>query len=280
MRLGFSKNFSTVDALTPAGQTPGSLAKTAQAVFGDLTLDFDGVDHGVGWSFGVLVNPTRWLAFGASYSGWTSPTFDGPVTIGAANVDNPNDLRAAAATVGYKLPHRLRVNLVVPPNVQWGINVTPTPRVEIGFDCRLWLYSLFKREVITPIYDPKEPGIIPLTEAQLSEDKGYTTSWQLNLGVLYRPMKKRRSLEIMGGIGYDKSPVPDQTFSLDNPSLDQAYAAIGLRDFIAKHWRIGVAYMFAAQLGRDIRSSQTSPPTNVRLQAWEHQPTFEVTYLR
>ncbi len=280
MRLGFSKNFSTVDALTPAGQTPGSLARTAQAVFGDLTMDFDGVDHGVGLSLGVLVNPTRWLAFGASYSGWTSPTFDGPVTIASLNVSNPSDLRAAAASVGYKLPQRLRVNLVVPPNVQWGINVSPTDRVELGFDCRLWLYSLFKREVITPIYDPKEPGIVPLTEAQLSEDKGYETSWQLNLGVLVRPMKKRRSLEIMGGVGFDKSPVPDRTFSLDNPSLDQAYAAIGLRDFVARHWRIGVAYMFAAQLARDITNSETSPPTNVRLRAWAHQPTFEVTYVR
>jgi long-subunit fatty acid transport protein len=280
MRLGFSKNFSTVDTLTPAGQAPGSLARTAQAVFGDLTLDFDGVDHGAGWSLGLLVNPTPWLAFGASYSGWTSPTFDGPARIGAVNVDNTDNLRAAAAAVGYKLPRRLHVTLVVPPNVQFGINVTPTPRVEIGFDCRLWLYTLFKREVITPIYDPKEAGAEPLTEAQLSEDKGYSTSYQLNLGLLVRPIKKRRSFEVMAGVGFDKSPVPDRTFSLDNPSLDQAYASIGLRDFVGGHWRIGIAYMFAAQLPRDITTSQTSPPTNVRISAWEHQPTVEIAYVR
>jgi long-subunit fatty acid transport protein len=280
MRLGLSRNFSTVDTLTPNGQPPGSLARTAQAVFGDLTLDFDGADSGAGWSLGILVNPTPWLAFGASYSGWTSPTFDGAARIGAVNIDNPDDLRSAAAAVGYKLPRRLRVNLVVPPNVQWGINVKPTDRVEIGFDCRLWLYSLFKREVITPIYDPNEKGTEPLSEAQLSEDKGYTTSWQLNLGVLFRPMKRRRSLEVMAGVGYDKSPVPDRTFSLDNPALDQAYASVGVRDLIGGHWRIGIAYMFAAQLPRDIKNSETSPPTNIRIYAWEHQPTFEVAYVR
>jgi long-subunit fatty acid transport protein len=279
MRLGFSRSFSTVDVLTPAGQSPGSLARTAQAVLGDLSLDFDGADHGAGWSLGVLLNPTRWLALGASYSGWTSPTFDGPVRIGAAYASSDN-LRDVASSVGYKLPRRLRVSLVVPPNVQWGLNVAPTDRVEIGFDCRLWLYSLFKREVITPIYDPTEPGGEPLSEAQLSEDKGYTTSYQVNLGVLFRPLRKRRGLELMAGVGFDKSPVPDRTFSLDNPSLDQAYAAFGVRDLIAHHWRLGISYMFAALLRRDITNSETSPPTNVRIQAWQHQPMFEIAYVR
>jgi long-subunit fatty acid transport protein len=280
MRLGLSKNFSTVDALTPAGQPPGTLARLAQAAFGDLTLNFDGIDHGAGWTLGVLVNPTKWLAFGASYSGWTSPTFDGEARIGDTNGDSPSALRSSAAAVGYKLPRRLHVSLVVPPNVQFGVNVTATDRVELGFDCRLWLYSLFKREVITPIYGPNDKGTEPLTEAQLSEDKGYQTSYQLNLGVLFRPLGKRRSLELMAGVGFDKSPVPDRTFSLDNPALDQAYGSIGVRDLIRKHWRVGIAYMLAAQLPRDITNSQTSPPTNVRIRAWEHQPTFEIAYVR
>jgi long-chain fatty acid transport protein len=280
MRLGLTKNFSTVDALTPAGQPPGSLAKTAQAVLGDLNMDFSGSDSGAGWSLGILVNPTRWLALGASYSGWTSPTFDGPVTIGATNVNSSADLRSVATAVGYKLPRRLHVSLVVPPNVQWGMNLTPSDRVEIGFDCRLWLYSLFKKEIVNPIYDPNEPGAEPLTEAQLSENKDYTTSYQVNFGILFRPVKKRRSLEIMAGVGFDRSPVPDRTFSLDNPSLDQAYAAVGVRDLVGRHWRIGVSYMFAALLARDITNSQTSPATNVRIHAWEHQPTFEIAYIR
>jgi long-subunit fatty acid transport protein len=280
MRLGLAKNFSTVDALTANGQPPGALAKTAQAVLGDLNMDFSGTDNGAGWSLGVLVNPTRWLALGASYSGWTSPTFDGPLNLGASNVESSADLRSVATAVGYKLPRRLHVTLVVPPNVQWGMNLTPSDRVEIGFDCRLWLYSLFKKEVVTPIYDPNEPGAEPLTEAQLSEDKNYTTSYQVNFGVLFRPLKRRRSLEIMAGVGFDKSPVPDSTFSLDNPSLDQAYFGVGVREVLGRHWRIGVAYMFAAQLERNITNSQTSPPTNARIKAWEHQPTFEIAYIR
>jgi hypothetical protein len=169
---------------------------------------------------------------------------------------------------------------VVPPNVQWGINAKATDRVEIGFDCRLWLYSLFKREVITPIYDPREPGAAPFTAAQLSEDKGYTTSYQVSLGVLVRPVVRRRSLELMAGVGFDKSPVPDRTFSLDNPSLDQAFGSVGVRDFVGGHWRIGVAYMLSALLPRNITTSETTPPTNVRMHAWEHQPTFEIAYVR
>jgi long-subunit fatty acid transport protein len=277
MRLSYTRNFSTADTLTPAGQRPDATTRAAQAYLGDLNMDFAGTDNGVGWSLGLLLNPTRWLALGASYSGWTSPTFDGPVRIGATNTD---DLGTFANALGYKLPKRLRVGMVVPPNVQWGLNLTPREWIEIGFDCRLWLYSLFKRQVVTPIYDPKEPGAEPLTEASLSQDKGYSTSWQVSFGVLVRPLARRRGLELMAGIGFDKSPVPDATFTLDNPALDQLYAAVGVRDRLTPHWRLGLSYMFVALSPRDITTSETSPPTNVRISGWGHQPMVELVYER
>src|SRR5262245_1297772 len=118
----------------------------------------------------------------------------------------------------------------------------------------------------------------PLSEAALTKDKGYSTSYQLNLGMLVRPLRSRPSLELMIGIGWDKSPVPDRSFALDSPSYDQIFGAVGFRERLGRSVRIGLGYSVTAFLQRDIRTSETSPPTNVRSSAIGHAPSLEVSY--
>jgi long-subunit fatty acid transport protein len=279
MRLSYGQKFSTIDALTPIGQAPSDMTRLAQILLGDLQVDYTGTDSGVGWTLGAIASPTDWLSLAFVYAGWTTPHFDGPVTIIGLDTaqQTPEEVTALAGKFGYKLPTRLIVQMPIPPTVQWGVNLKPRDWIEVGLDARLWLYHLFDQQKITPIYEPG-PGTEPLTEAGLSKPKHYSDSWQLCLGLLLRPLERHRSLELMGGVGFDKSPVPDETFSLDSPSLDQIFGSLGVREVVKEHFRIGASYVFTYYMPRNITNSQTWPPTNARVSGMSHLPTVEVTY--
>lgn len=286
LSLGFSQKFSTIDILTPEGEDPDLSAALAQAMIGDLRIDYQGEDWGFGWGAGVLYRPFDWLAAGAGYGGWTSASFRGPVEVSALGSEiigspptTPEKLKPLVNSLGYKLPVRLRVDMPIPPVLQAGVAVKPLPWLELAVDGRLWLYTLFERQIMRPRYDPDEPGEEPLTEESLSKDKNYSNSYEIAVGALVRPFTSLRQLELMIGLAFDKSPVPNKTFSIDNPSMDQAIISVGARMILAETWKVGVAYMLITYMGRDVKNSQTSPPTNVRLKGRSHIPTLEVEYL-
>jgi len=168
------------------------------------------------------------------------------------------------------------VEMAIPPVVQFGVNLEPVPWLEVGFDVRWWFYSVFQEQAMTPIYDPDTEGEEPLSADGLSRDKDYSDSFEVALGVLVRPLTAWRELELMAGVAFDKSPVPDKTFSIDNPSMNQAIVSGGFRTRLGEHLQVGVAYMLINYLERDITTSESSPPVNVRVCGRSHIPTVEV----
>ncbi len=287
MRLGYAQKYSTADLLTAAGEKPGTLEVMAQRTLGDLLLDYTGVDHGFGWGVGVLVNPTDWLAVGLGYSGWTSATFEGDVTLeslgssqnAASKALADEELRKNAGGLGYKLPRSLEVDMAIPPAFMAGLGVRPTWWLELGFDLRWWFYSIFEEQRMAPGYDPDDKGEEPISAEALSKDKNYKDSFEVAFGALFRPFASYRGLELMAGVAYDRSPVPDETFSIDNPSMNQAIVSAGIRNTFGEHWRVGLAYMLINYLGRDVTTSTASPPVNVRVRGRSHIPTLEVEYI-
>jgi long-subunit fatty acid transport protein len=57
MRITIKRKLSIIAALTPAGQQPSGNAVLGQNGIGDITMDYTGVDHGVGWGASVLLTP-------------------------------------------------------------------------------------------------------------------------------------------------------------------------------------------------------------------------------
>ena len=97
--------------------------------------------------------------------------------------------------------------------------------------------------------------------------------------MLVRPLSSYRVLELMMGTFYDQSPIPDETFTMDNPSLSQIALSWGVRTTLAHHWRVAASYMVIWYLQRDVTTSETSPPTNARGKGIAHIPGLELEYV-
>lgn len=280
MAISLAQKLSPANMLTPQGEAPGVMAKLAQVLLGDIRLDYSGTDHGVGWGAGLLLTPLPWLDIGLSYSGATPAAFSGDVTLEALGLaeEQRGQLGELAGRLGYKLPRALQIEMAIPPSLAGGINVALGPAVELGLDLRFWLYNLYDRQTITPVYDDDEAGEPAITEEMLSRDKDYHLSYQVSAGVLVRPFTRWRQVELMTGAGYDQSPIPDETLTLDNPSLSQVKLTWGLRWQIDGHVRVSASYLLVIYIPRDITTSQTRPPTNVRGGGFSHSPALAVTY--
>jgi len=280
MYLSMAQKLSPTNLLTPQGQQPDGMATLAQMVLGDIRLDYAGTDHGMGWGASVLLTPVHWFSIGLGYSGATPARFSGDVdlrSLGIEDADPRTELRKIAGALGYKLPRRLTVEMAIPPALMAGVNVAIGRRFELGVDMRIWLYNLYHRQTISPIYDSDEKGSEAITEDSLSRDKNYVVSYQLSVGAMGRPFR-RLPIEFMAGAGYDLSPIPDSTLTLDNPSLSQVKLSVGLRWHVNPHVRVSTAYMVVMYLPRDVTNSKNHPPTNIRGSGLSHSPALSLNY--
>ena len=284
MRISLAQKMSLVDALTPKGARPNLSAIPQQFLdaIGDLRMDYDGVDHGMGWALGILVQPIKGFRIGLAYTGAMQAYFEGPVSFTGTNERAQNDpsiLKSAMVLAQYKLPKELGIELPIPHNIQGGINIQLSPHLEVGFDVRLWLYNLIEKQALVPIYDESEPGKMPLTEESLSRDKDFNISYQVGGGLMFRPFGHDDRVQIMFGVGYDHSPTPPKSFTLDNAATTHTKISLGLRWRILQNWRMAATYFINIGQPMDIKVSQTNPPTNVRGAGLSHSPGLEVEYV-
>ena len=282
MRISLAQKMSLVDALTPKGATPDMTATMARNALGDIRMDYEGVDHGVGWALGILAQPIKGFRIGLAYSGAMQAYFEGPVSFSGTKESAKNDpsiLKSAMVLAQYKLPRELGVELPIPHNIQGGINVQLSPHLEAGFDVRFWLYNLIETQALRPIYDESEPGKKPLTEESLSRDKDFNLSYQVGGGLMFRPFGHDDSVQIMFGVGYDHSPTPPKSFTLDNAATTHTKISLGLRWRMFQRWRMSATYFVNLGQPMDIKVSQTNPPTNVRGAGISHSPGLEVEYV-
>jgi len=284
MRIALAQKLSLINAIPMESMTKPqqSLLKFAAQQLGDLKMDYEGVDHGVGWALGALVQPIKGFRIGLAYSGAMHANFEGPVTftaLGEKAQNNPDALAAALKVAKYKLPTGLEIEIPIPHNIQGGINVQLSPHLEVGFDVRLWLYNLIDRQKLAPIYDPDEEGKEPLTEEGLSRTKNYNISYQIGGGLMFRPYGHDDRLQIMFGIGYDHSPTTGRYFTLDNAATTHTKISLGMRWRMFKRWRMGATYFINIAQPLDIQNSATNPKTNVRGGGLSHSPGLEIEYV-
>ncbi len=280
MRLSYSQLFSLADLLMGRDGSGNPLvASMTQTMIGDVRMDYGGLDHGVGWTLSALFSPTSWLSVGVSYNDATDGRFNGDVDLSPSRTGvTREELITTAESFGFRLPDELIVEMPIPPFISAGVSFRPSRTLEIGFDSRLWLYNVYKKQVLIPVYHTTE-GKAPFTEDQLSRQKNYNLSYDLSLGVLLRPLPSVPPLQLLAGVGFDKSPVPDDTFTIDNPSMDNYRFALGVRWFPERGWRAALTYTYMGYLERDVTTSKANPPLNARGEGTNQFPRLEIEYV-
>ena len=286
MQLKYAQKFSDLDLIAAYDQTLlGAyqiLKKNPALDLKDIRLDYTGSDHGVGWNIGLLVSPCERLHFGLSYNGATAARFEGDLEVSSTN-PTIEDLRKTIAIISstagtFKLPTGLVVEMPIPHSVQAGVNVFVLSWLEVGFDFRLWLYNVYDKQNLDPVYDEAEAGKPMIDDDDLDKEKSYGVSYEVALGVVARPFDSLPGLELMTGVGFDKSPVPGKYFSLDNPSMNQLVWAVGVRWQALSWLRVAASYMLDWYMPRDIHNNEASPPMNIQGEALGHMPRLELEF--
>ena len=223
----------------------------------DLTLDLNGQDYTWAVDIGVLFRPVDSLRIGAVFAGGTAAVLEGEVKV----VEPGGETTSANHETKIPIPFTLRA----------GVNWEFAPDFEFGADIRFWHYNIFQEqrseldnEIL--VFGPENPMI---------SAKNYGNSWNWCIGLLHRVTP---SLEVMVGYQQDFTPIPEETYSLDNPSRDQHGVSLGLRWTMNKKWRFGVAGVRNWFDMLDVQKSTASPPTNAKGHGASLNLGFDIEY--
>ena len=207
---------------------------------GDMPLNIEGLDFTWAWEVGVVVKPTKWLRIGMSFESGSKINLEGE-----ASLTQPD---------GAKKTTTQHTTMVIPFALRGGISVNITPDFEIGSDIRYWHYQIFQ-EQLTTLDEPLGPI------SELRDIKNYGNSWGWCIGMNYRIIPE---LELMAGFQQDFTPIPEESYSLENPSRDQLGVSLGTRWHINDRWFVTLSMVRNWFNLVDVQTSQSLPPTNAK----------------
>lgn len=204
----------------------------------DAKLEIDGFDFTWAWDLGVIFRPIDSLRIGVSFQSGSPVRLEGDVVLKQAD--------------GTKVSTRHTTWLTIPLTLRAGFNWEFVKDFEIGADIYWWRYSVFQ-EQRTVLNEPVM-GI-----GAFIDPKAYDDSWNWCVGLLYRVIPE---LEVMIGYQEDYTPIPNRTFTLENPSRDQRGISLGIRWQVTEKVRIGAAYVRNWFTNPDVQDSISIPPSN------------------
>ena len=224
-------------------------AKTTTAE-SDARLDITGGAWTWAWDLGVLFEPLPTLKIGAQFASGSAITLKGGVTL----TPKHGAVQKADQSTDMSLPFSLRA----------GINWEFQPGFELAGDVYWWHYQVFQEQ--RTILSQPIMGLPGFTDP-----KNYHNAWAWNLGFLYRPLPE---LELMTGFQMDDTPMPSNTYTLDNPTTKQYGVGLGIRWQCTDEVRLGLAMVRNWFEMLDVQTSVGTPPSNFK----GHGSNFEIGF--
>jgi long-chain fatty acid transport protein len=221
----------------------------------DATQRLDG--HAWAWAadFGVLFHPTERFHLGAAFAGGSSLPVTGTVRITAVD--------------GSVEESSHRTGMVIPFTLRAGFNWEFAEDFELGMDIYYWHYQVLQEQ--RSVFDPPLYGAISEQVAA----KNYTNSWDWAVGLMYH---LNPAWELMCGFQMDFTPIPTATYTLDNPSRDQLGISLGARWQLARHWRVGAAFVRNWFNLPDVQDNVGNPPANAKGHGANSEFGFDISY--
>ena len=213
-----------------------------------LTLNGNSVTYG--FNFGTVVHPFSALSIGASVISGNDDQVNGSL-----NLQPSKDGALSAPFTGTQT-----TNLYIPWTLLVGANWDALRQLEIGAELHYWFYRGFQSQT-TNITWTSHTGLEKSAARLARVAGGLPELLAISGGVRLHALPRLRSLEVMAGMHYDASPVPDATVSLSAPSFN-SYGPLGVRYTFLGRYRIGLTYVHYWYVERNITDSVTNPPSD------------------
>jgi long-chain fatty acid transport protein len=185
-------------------------------------IQLKGSDLGVGFTAGVQVTAVQdLLSLGVAYRSKVDLGFEGTAEFS----DIPEPLQAMFPT------QDVTANVSLPATLTLGLAVTPMERLTVAFDATWWEWSRLEELRV----DFANPAV-----ADTVLPKNWHVRWTFGLGGEYRLSD---ALAVQAGLGYEPTPVPDETLTPDLPDADRLRAHLGVGVGFG-NFKVGAGYEF------------------------------------
>jgi long-chain fatty acid transport protein len=174
---------------------------------------------GVGANLATLVRVVpKYLDFAFTYRSAVELNFSGEAALTV-----PPELASAAAAM-----QNAKASVTLPHNMTFGFASRPIPALTLALDIHAVLWSVVDRLTLE-LSDPKAPpGTMPTRQGQALN---FRDSVGLRFGVQWRALQERMPVRV--GIGWDRTPTPEETMSPLGPDADRIFVGAG----IGYHWK-------------------------------------------
>ena len=244
----------------PPGTTFGQLGVPFHTDFADVNLDASGAT-GIGGNFGLQLEASERLRFGARYTTSVELEYEGDATFDQILTDlsvppgtslNPSDqpleldpfLAAQFQSGGFLVDQSVTTTITMPDQMMAGVAFDATDRLTLLAD---WHWQ-----------DWSDFGVIPL-DFELAPDEerveDYSDTHALRLGA---EVEASPALTLRGGYVYHDAAAPDKTVTPLLPEAKRHEGTAGLSWSPSPGFQLDLAYQLIAQADR--RGRVVEPP--------------------
>ncbi len=218
-----------------------SVAAGVRMLYADATVKSDASGLGLplsrsmegdtlewGWNAAVAVKPIDKLNISATYR---------------SHIDMEFEDKAKLNLMGTRVVPEAEVSVPGPAVFALSVayNILDNLNVELTWDRTFWSEYEKLDFDFSPAY-PGNPFEAPIT-------KDWDDADAFRLGLTYGATK---SLDLMVGFGYDKTPVPDETISFELPDSDAWLYSIGAQYKLSEKMDVGVAMLYDYKESRKV----------------------------
>jgi long-chain fatty acid transport protein len=217
-----------------------------ESVFNAQTPDGDGAagrfrgsNYAVGFEAGAMYQLSPDTRFGLAYHSKITHDIKGTETVGI-NPSLRTELTALSAIIPGLAPppygSPAEDNFTFPQFITFGVYQKLSPQLAFMASAEWYNWSSVAPLIIS------DPSVAPLAGGSIYTPFHYRDSWTFGAGLNYFPAQLP-GLKLMGGVGYDETPVPDAAARNDLvPDNNRIMLSAGMSYQLRKNLKLQAAY--------------------------------------
>ena len=238
IELNPTVSYRILDNLAIAGgvrfvYSEGVVKTAPNAALHGSSMDLTGSSWDIGWNAALSYKPFDAWGMAATYRSNVDMTEDGGQKFDAGP---PYGVITTPASVSLPLPAVL--------SIATDVSLTESTNLEFVYERAFW--SSYNELNI------KVPAAGPLPGMPAAKDWEDSNTFRLGL-----TQGLGDSVDLMIGLAYDQTPVPDETISFELPDSDAYIGSLGFRWAVNEEMDIGAAILYDQKQDRDVTFADT-----------------------